>query len=77
MGESCENRPKFVQINRFPHPARRGVLGSASPFLTRDLRFPRTTLATAFGGDLRSVDIRAAFCETRPNFGCIVVKHPR
>ena len=41
MGESCETRPPFVQINRFPHRARRGVLGSASPFLTRDLRFPR------------------------------------
>ena len=30
MGESCETRPPFVQINRFPHRARRGVLGSAS-----------------------------------------------
>ena len=39
--------------------ARRGVWGSASHFLTRDHRFPPP---------------RAAFCDTRPNFGCIVVK---
>ena len=47
MGESCETRPPFVQINRFPHRARRGVLGSASPFLTRDLRFPRPARRSA------------------------------
>ena len=58
-------RAKERERKNSPSPAAL-VRDSPSPHLTRDLRSPRTTLATAFGGDLRSVDIRAAFRETRP-----------
>ena len=53
MGESCETRPPFVQINRFPHRARRGVLGSASPYPTR-------------GWDFHPAPVGAS-CDTRPS----------
>ena len=59
--------PSFVPLSSFPLAGGRDGVGQLSPSLTPSPSAPRTTLATAFGGDLRSVDTRGDLARCSSN----------